>query len=67
MHYPNSLGYLYSSSYFDMSMKNPICKNIPYSTLSSPPLNDRHFAKLGGGLDKGDLFLPNLYKNFEKN
>ena len=22
---------------------------IPYSTLSSPPLNDRHFAKLGGG------------------
>ena len=25
------------------------------------PLNDRHFAKLGGGLDKADFYLINFY------
>ena len=31
------------------------------------PLNDRHFAKLGGGLDKGDFYFINIcIKNFEK-
>ena len=42
---------------------------VPYSTLSSPPLNDRNFAKLGGGgLDKGDFYFPQIYiKNLKKN
>ena len=42
---------------------------IPYSTLSSPPpLNDRYFAKLGGGgLDKGDFYFPKFtFKKFWK-
>ena len=40
---------------------------IPYSTLSSPQ-NDRHFAKLGGGLDKGDFYFKQIYiqKNLKK-
>ena len=25
------------------------------------PLNGRHFAKLGGGLDKGDFYLTRIY------
>ena len=29
-----------------------------------PPLNDRHFAKLGGGLDKGDFYFPQIYIKF---
>ena len=38
---------------------------LPYSTLSIPP-NDRHFVKLGGGLDKGDFYFPNLHKKLGK-
>ena len=34
--------------------------SLPYSTLSSP-LNDYHFAKLGGGLDKADFYFINIY------
>ena len=39
---------------------------IPYSTLSSPPQNDRHFAKLRGGLDKGDFYFPQIYIKIRK-
>ena len=39
-----------------------IAKLIPYSTLSSPPLNDRDFAKLGGETrQRWFLFSPNLH------
>ena len=41
-------------------------KSVPYSTLSSP-LNDRHFFKLAGGLDKGDFYFIQIYiKNSNK-
>ena len=34
---------------------------LPYLMLSSPPQNDRHFAKLEGGLDKGDFYFSHIY------
>ena len=35
--------------------------NVLYSTNFRPTLNDRHFAKLGGGLDKGNFYFINMY------
>ena len=40
-----------------------LIKLIPYSTLSSLPPNDCHFAKLGGGLDKGDFYFSKFTLN----
>ena len=40
---------------------------LPYSALSSPPLNDRHFAKLGGGTRQRWFLFSQIYiKKFEK-
>ena len=52
----SSFGIVFSfiSMIFDKIYLNGI---LPYSTLSSP-LNDRHFAKFGGELDKGDFYFP---------
>ena len=34
---------------------------LPYSTLSSSPQNDRHFAKLGEGRNKGNYYFKQIY------
>ena len=48
-------------------LKKSYKKDIPYSTLSSPPLNDRHFAKLGGEGTRQRWFLFSEIYIFIKN
>ena len=64
------LDLLLAQTIFWVSKKWKHCSYIfilPYSTLSSPPQNDRHFAKLGGGTrQRWFLFSPNLHKKLRK-